>query len=309
MEARKNEVQVLERVVIEGVDLPIIEYKGIRVVTAAMVDRVHGRPEGTARKTYNAHRDKFLPGEDCFVCNTDEAKELGITAPNGVLLFTESGYLLVIKPFTDDLSWRVQRQMVKAYFTLRALAANIQTAATDVRLPDFPEFGDKLSAMREWIKVEEARQVAVRALAASEEERSALATAVTVMAEEVEVLKPKAEVHDQIADADGLHSVAEAAKVLETGELKLFTWMRENKIIFRNEAGNNVPFQKHLDAKHFKVVEKSWEKKDGKRKLYQKIFVTGKGLVYLAKRRAAAKITVVPNANEDDGGQDESDTN
>ncbi|MDU2485832.1 MAG: ORF6N domain-containing protein, partial [Citrobacter freundii] len=33
-----------------------------------------------------------------------------------VTLITESGYLLLTKPFNDDLAWQVQRQLVKAYF-------------------------------------------------------------------------------------------------------------------------------------------------------------------------------------------------
>ena len=42
--------------------------------------------------------------------------EYGITAPNGLTLITESGYLMLVKSFTDDLAWDVQRQLVKRYF-------------------------------------------------------------------------------------------------------------------------------------------------------------------------------------------------
>src|SRR5699024_9666826 len=35
-----------------------------------------------------------------------------------LMLITESGYLMVAKPFTDDLSWQVQRSMVNSYFRL-----------------------------------------------------------------------------------------------------------------------------------------------------------------------------------------------
>ncbi len=33
-----------------------LEYKGQRVLTFAMIDKVHGRPEGTARKRFNDNR-------------------------------------------------------------------------------------------------------------------------------------------------------------------------------------------------------------------------------------------------------------
>ena len=34
-------------------------------------------------------------------------------------MLTESGYLMVVKSLTDDLSWIVQRQLVKAYFKVQ----------------------------------------------------------------------------------------------------------------------------------------------------------------------------------------------
>lgn len=47
-------------------DLTIIEYQGERVVTLAMVDQVHQRPEGTARKRFNDKRfGKAIPRDAC----------------------------------------------------------------------------------------------------------------------------------------------------------------------------------------------------------------------------------------------------
>lgn len=39
-----------------------------------------------------------------------------MVAPNGLVLLTESGYLMLVKSFTDDLAWDVQRKLVKSYF-------------------------------------------------------------------------------------------------------------------------------------------------------------------------------------------------
>ncbi len=53
---------------------------------------------------------------DYFEVNqSDEIRRLGIERPQGgtptkVILITESGYLILVKSFTDDLSWQVQRQ-------------------------------------------------------------------------------------------------------------------------------------------------------------------------------------------------------
>jgi len=100
--------------------LPIREYNGQRVVTFKDIDAVHGRPEGTARKRFNDNKKRFTKGFDYFVRKTDEArKEYGVVAPNGLILITESGYLMLAKSFTDDLAWKVQRELVNNYFRVK----------------------------------------------------------------------------------------------------------------------------------------------------------------------------------------------
>ena len=93
------------------------EINGKRVVTLSDIDNVHERPTGTARKRFNDNKNRFIEGEDYYVLKTDEAKEnFGIKAPSGLNLIAESGYLMLVKSFTDDLAWTVQRQLVSAYF-------------------------------------------------------------------------------------------------------------------------------------------------------------------------------------------------
>ncbi|MBE7729438.1 ORF6N domain-containing protein [Komagataeibacter sp. FXV3] len=106
----------MSNVTINGRPVSILEYLGQRVVTLAMIDDLHGRPKDTARKRFNENKRRFVEGEDYFVRNPDEARELGFTAPNGLTLLTESGYLMLVKSFTDDLAWTVQRELVTGYF-------------------------------------------------------------------------------------------------------------------------------------------------------------------------------------------------
>ncbi|MBF0311470.1 MAG: ORF6N domain-containing protein [Magnetococcales bacterium] len=102
--------------------VPVIEYRGQRVVTFAMVDQVHQRPEGTARKRFNDNKERFVAGEDFFSIaqseiRTDLWESFGFSkfAPSGTLL-TQSGYLMLVKSFTDDLAWQAQRELVNRYF-------------------------------------------------------------------------------------------------------------------------------------------------------------------------------------------------
>lgn len=115
-----------ELIHIENTDISVKEYKGQRVVTFKDVDMAHNRPDGTARATFNRNKDHFVLGEDYFVCETYEAKELlGISAPNGIALLTEQGYLMLVKPFSDELSWKVQRQLVNSYFRVRQVSTDL----------------------------------------------------------------------------------------------------------------------------------------------------------------------------------------
>lgn len=112
---------------ISNVEIAVKEYRGQRVVTFKDIDTVHGRPDGTARKRFNDNREHFVEGEDFFIVNQpSEIRTLGIQRPQGgtpetVVLMTESGYLMLAKSFTDDLAWKVQRQLVNWYFRARGM--------------------------------------------------------------------------------------------------------------------------------------------------------------------------------------------
>lgn len=114
---------------INNQDITIKEYMGKRVVTFKEIDRVHQRPEGTARKRFSDNKNHFVEGIDYFVRKTDEAyKEYGISAPNGLYLLTETGYLMLVKSFTDELAWQVQRELVNNYFRVPVQSTRVDDA-------------------------------------------------------------------------------------------------------------------------------------------------------------------------------------
>ena len=109
-------------VAIGDTSLSVIEYRGKRVVTFAMVDQVHHRPVGTASRNFRSNRERFIEEEDFHLIDfsqSDEIRRLGIEVPpRGLTLLTQSGYLMLVKSFTDDLAWQVQRELVNRYFQL-----------------------------------------------------------------------------------------------------------------------------------------------------------------------------------------------
>ena len=111
---------------INDVPLKIKEYKGQRVVTFKDIDTVHNRPEGTAKRNFHINRKHFVEGEDYFkVCwdeiRTNKIMDISPKTHHDIILVTESGYLMIVKSFTDDLSWNVQRQLVKTYFRVQEI--------------------------------------------------------------------------------------------------------------------------------------------------------------------------------------------
>lgn len=106
---------------IYGTEIPVVEVQGVRVVTLAMVDRVHQRPNDTAGRNFRENRARFIEGDDYLELTADEIRRqsLGHVFPprtaKGIVL-TESGYLMLVKSFTDDLAWKVQRDLVNGYF-------------------------------------------------------------------------------------------------------------------------------------------------------------------------------------------------
>ena len=116
-------------VTINQSEVSIKEWQGNRVVTFKDIDLVHGRPDGTARKRFNDNKERFIENVDYFMIKRSdnqmsEKRTLGFEVPNrGLTLITESGYLMLVKSFTDDLAWDVQRQLVNLYFRVQQQTA------------------------------------------------------------------------------------------------------------------------------------------------------------------------------------------
>ena len=100
--------------------ISVKEYRGKRVVTFKDIDTVHERPEGTARKRFADNRDRFIEDKDFFKISPSEFRttigDMDSRQQNDITLISESGYLMLVKSFTDDLAWTVQRQLVDSYF-------------------------------------------------------------------------------------------------------------------------------------------------------------------------------------------------
>lgn len=139
---------------INGADLQIKMWNGQRVVTFKDIDTVHNRVDGTAKRNFNENKKHLILDEDYFLVTrkvlSTEIVRNGETLkgnPNiEVVLLTESGYLLLVKSFTDDLAWKVQRQLVNTYFKFKEVMENLQPTENSLQLPE-EKFADALDTL------------------------------------------------------------------------------------------------------------------------------------------------------------------
>jgi len=104
-----------------------IDYKGKTVITAKMIAEVHGREVKRVNEQFRNNQEKFIENEDYFILPTKDLRSIISTANSAMdrsedsYLFTESGYLMLVKTFNDEKSWEVQRILVNSYFKLKEI--------------------------------------------------------------------------------------------------------------------------------------------------------------------------------------------
>lgn len=122
-----------EIIKINNHDVTVKEYKGQRVVTFKDIDMVHERPDGTAGRNFRDNKDKFIENEDFFYLTGEKLREYkqatDFVASNvrELVLVTEQGYLMIVKSLTDDLAWKVQRELVNTYFKVKNMFDDMST--------------------------------------------------------------------------------------------------------------------------------------------------------------------------------------
>lgn len=133
-----------ETITIEGHDIQALFYKDQPVITLKMMDQVHERPEGTAKRNFRLNKDRFIENEDFFRLRFEEYKGLttGRNSSRGPdtgqrnpkVFLTAMGYMLLVKSFTDDRAWKVQRALAKKYFQSLPASSALQIESRTARV-------------------------------------------------------------------------------------------------------------------------------------------------------------------------------
>lgn len=144
-----------EVITIENTEMQIREYNGQRVVTFKDIDTVHQRTDGTARRNFRQNKKHFIEGEDYVIVHRnnsmDEFRPLDLPIPpKGITLITESGYLMLVKSFNDDLSWKVQRRLVNSYFNAREQQVTCEEVEKEADDSDLIEEKPQVPLIKGW---------------------------------------------------------------------------------------------------------------------------------------------------------------
>lgn len=151
---------------------------------------------------------------------------------------------MLVKTFEDDLSWRIQRELVKNYFR---------------KMNNTPKsFKEALF------------------LAYQQAER------IEKLEEQAKLNAPKVDFYDDVTGSDTTAEIGTVAKVLNfksVGRNTLFDILRRQGILQRD----NMPFQTYVDRGYFRVVESKWNAPNGDVKVNYKTVVYQKGIEYISK--------------------------
>ena len=165
-------------------------------------------------------------------------------------IMNRDGFSLLVMGFTgkEAMTWKIR--YIQAF--------NEMEAKIRENTLIMPNFNNPAEAARAWAKEYEEKQ---KALA------------------QVTEMKPKAEFYDDVTGSTDTIDIGSVAKVLNIpnmGRNKLFSFLRENKILNKR----NEPYQEYVDKGYFRQIETSWEH-NGTTHINLKTVVFQKGVDYI----------------------------
>lgn len=169
----------------------------------------------------------------------------------------------------------------RVYFAVKTREA--ETRPPQTALPTHAEalraWADELD--RRQAAEELARQMDVQR-AFAEAKNKALTAKTNELAEEIRTIEPKARGYEQLMDADGTVSMAQAAKILNVGigRNSFYDLLRSMDVI---QKTSTEPYQKFIDRGYFKLRAGTRPTSSDQMVMVYTTRVTAKGLDYLRK--------------------------
>lgn len=105
----------------------------------------------------------------------------------------------------------------------------------------------------------------------------------------IEADRPKTIFADAVSTSHTSILIGDLAKLIcqngvQTGQKRLFQWMRENGYLMKTGASYNMPMQRYIEQGLFEVKESSVQNPDGSVRVTRTTKVTGKGQLYFINK-------------------------
>ena len=246
--------------------LPVtIEYSQQRVLTTAQVAESYKTDSKVISNNFTRNKSRYTEGKHYYCltgskkrefCNRHQIED-GSKA-SVLYLWTEKGMLLHAKSLNNDKAWEAYDFLIDHYFKTQQMPTML----------DSYMINDPVKRAERWIE--------------EQKERQALETTVAVQNERIEEMRPKEIFADALTTSDKSILVGDLAKILkqngvDTGQKRLFAWLRENGYLMKYGASYNLPTQRSMELGLFETKETPVIHADGHITVSFTVKVTGKG--------------------------------
>ena len=251
-----------------------IEYSQQRVLTTAQVAQQYQIDTSVIKNNFSHNKGRFFEGKH-FYCLTgemlkafkNEVKNLCLVGKNASMLYlwTEKGMLLHAKSLNTDKAWEAYDFLVDHYFKTQQIQIMLDSYMID----------DPVKRAERWIE--------------EQKERQALETTVAVQNQRIEEMRPKEIFADAVTTSKKSILVGDLAKILkqngiQTGQKRLFAWLRENGYLMKHGVSYNLPTQKSMELGLFETKETPVVHSDGHTTVSFTVKVTGRGQQYFVNK-------------------------
>lgn len=132
-------------------------------------------------------------------------------------------------------------------------------------------------------------QIFARALKMADQTIEKLKDTNKSLVEKIEADRPKTIFADAVSTSHTSILIGDLVKLIcqngvQTGQKRLFQWMRDNGYLMKSGASYNMPMQRYIEQGLFEVKESSVQNPDGSVRVTRTTKVTGKGQLYFINK-------------------------
>ena len=223
-----------------GIDIPVIEGgfgENQKVILAKTVAEIHNQPLKKINQLINDNIDEFEFGVDIldlksgYLESTEFLEDImskqSIANSSYIYLLSEQGYMLLVGFMKTEKSKDIRKNLRREYFSMRQELNEIKQKKATLLLKIYDGGQNAILASKQLTEIE-------------------VKEATAPLIAENNVMKPKAEYHDEVLKKDGLITTTVVAKDLGFSSAnKLNKVMNANHIIFKNQSGTWCPYAEY----------------------------------------------------------------